>query len=68
MGIISTVLSYSFTPYKNALYVSFPEHLCFQDSNPTNRQWAYQQMPGMMKDAYNEISSYNTCLFARLGG
>lgn len=60
--LFQQLFSIASPPIKNALYVSFLEQLNFQDSNRANRQWAYQKMPGMMKDAYHAISSYNTQL------
>lgn len=44
---------------KNALHVSFLEHLNFQDSKKTKRSWAYELMPKVMKESYEDIMRYN---------
>ncbi len=43
---------------KNALNVSFLEHLSFSDSNKP-RSWAYQAMPRAMREAWDEMETYN---------
>ncbi len=47
----------------NALHVSFLEHLHFEDSKRTSRSWAYEVMPKIMKESYNNIMKYNEELF-----
>ncbi|MEQ1620939.1 MAG: hypothetical protein ABL919_06000 [Methylococcales bacterium] len=43
---------------RNALNVSFLEHLNFEDRR-RQRQWAYQLMPRAMRSAWEEMESYN---------
>jgi len=43
---------------KNALNVSFLEHLNFTDGK-CNRSWAYKEMPSVMRTAWDEMKEYN---------
>jgi hypothetical protein len=43
---------------KNALNVSFLEHLNFNDRKRP-RQWAFNSMPAVMRQAWQEMDSYN---------
>ena len=43
---------------KNALNVSFLEHLNFSDGKK-DRSWAYQKMPQVMRRAWDEMEAYN---------
>ncbi len=43
---------------KNALNVSFLEHLNFTDGKK-KRRWAYNAMPPLMRKAWDEMEEYN---------
>ncbi len=43
---------------ENALNVSFLEHLNFVDGK-YNRSWAYEAMPQVMRQAWDEMEEYN---------
>jgi hypothetical protein len=43
---------------RNALNVSFLEHLNFVDGKK-NRVWAYEKMPIIMRNAWDEMDEYN---------
>lgn len=42
----------------NALNVSFLEHLNFANGK-SNRAWAYQAMPELMRKAFDDMAEYN---------
>ena len=42
---------------KNALNVSFLEHLLFNNEK-ISRSWAYDEMPNQMRTAWNEMNEY----------
>ncbi len=47
---------------RNALNVSFLEHLNFEDRKK-QRQWAFKLMPRVMRTAWEEMESYNRRLY-----
>lgn len=49
---------------KNALHVSFLEHLNFESSKRTDRSWAFEVMPQIMQQAYRDIMSYTKKLLS----
>ncbi|MCB0744845.1 MAG: hypothetical protein KDC67_13135, partial [Ignavibacteriae bacterium] len=51
---------------KNALYVSFLEHLNFQDTKKKSRSWAYEIMPKIMQEAHSDIIKYNNELHDKM--
>lgn len=43
---------------KNAMYVSYLEHLTFEDSRKNQRQWAFKLMPPALQAGFKEINDY----------
>lgn len=50
---------------KNAIYVSFLEHLNFGNSDKNSRSWAKQLMPPALQQGYQDINNYLDGLFSK---